>query len=39
MHGWVVEDAMVLITVLDSRISRLEAEIRKQASPTSASRH
>jgi transposase len=33
MHGWVVEDAIMLVTVLDSRISKLEAEIRKQAKP------
>jgi transposase len=33
MHSWVVEDAMVLVTVLDSRIARLESEIRKQAKP------
>lgn len=33
MHGWVVEDAKVLIEVLESRIARLEAEIRAQAKP------
>jgi transposase len=33
MHRWVVTDCQVLIEVLESRISLLEAEIRRQAKP------
>jgi len=33
MHRWVVTDCQVLIGVLESRITLLEAEIRRQAKP------
>ena len=33
MHRWVVTDCQVLIDVLETRISLLEAEIRRQAGP------
>ncbi len=33
MHRWVVSDCRVLIEVLQSRITLLEAEIRRQAKP------
>jgi len=33
MHRWVVSDCQALIEVLESRISLLEAEIRRQAKP------
>ena len=33
MHRWVVTDCRVLIDVLETRISLLEAEIRRQAKP------
>ena len=33
MHRWVVSDCQVLIEVLQSRITLLEAEIRRQAKP------
>jgi transposase len=33
MHRWVVTDCQVVIEVLETRISMLEAEIRRQAKP------